>query len=44
MTDDYVDIDATDERLYDMYVIKCMNDGTTPDLSDYLIWLDENYD
>lgn len=42
--DDYTDVQATDERLYDLYVAICAREGTHPDLSDYLIWVDENYD
>lgn len=41
--DTYIDVDGTEERLYELYTEYCDRDGTTPYLSDYLVWLDENY-
>lgn len=39
-----IDVDATEERLYELYVINCERNGLTPTLKDYTVWLEENYE
>lgn len=41
--EDHIDEQETEERLYDLYVVKCMNNGWTPSVSDYVIWKREEY-
>ena len=38
------DLQTIDENLYDLYVTICDRDKTTPTISDYIIWIGENYD
>lgn len=38
------DIDAYDERLWELYVESCHQTHTAPTIKGYLIWLEENYD
>lgn len=38
------DIDAVDERLWELYVMDCDNRGLKASIKDYLIWLEENYE
>jgi hypothetical protein len=31
-----------DEALYDLFVIECRADNTTPSISSFLVWCDDN--
>lgn len=37
------DVDMMEERLYELYVAWCTNNGVQPKLDEYTIWLDEHY-
>jgi hypothetical protein len=39
-----IDLEATNERLWDLYVAICERDKTQPQIKDYFVWLEENYD
>jgi hypothetical protein len=43
MEDAFIDEKSTDEGLYDLYLIKCINNHWTPSIGDYVIWRDEEY-
>jgi len=38
------DLEAIDERLWELYMSQCEQRGEHPRIKDYLIWLEENYD
>jgi len=38
------DLEAIDERLWELYESHCKNNGVRATIKDFLIWLDENYD
>ncbi len=44
MNDYEADIDAIDESLWDNYLVECERQGIHPSHSDYLVWLEDNYD
>lgn len=35
--------DKYDERMWEVYVMDCRTKQATPDISDFLVWMDENY-
>lgn len=37
------DNEAIDERLWEIYVMKCEQRGVKAGIKDYLVWLEENY-
>lgn len=39
----FVDVYATEERLFELYKLWCDEHGIKADLSGYTIWLSENY-
>lgn len=39
-----VDNDVIDEQLFDLYVIYCEKENTSPSMSDFKVWKDENFD
>lgn len=38
------DIEMIEETLFDQYITYCRDNGQTPSLSDYTVWLEEFYD
>ena len=36
-------MDSSEEGLFELYCDSCYKEGTTPRLSDYPVWLEENY-
>lgn len=44
MENDYYDVEADNERLWELYVLWCDDHHVKPRLKHYLQWVDERYD
>lgn len=44
MIENYLDEQAIEEGLYDLYIAICQRDGTQTSIKDYIIWKEENYE
>lgn len=38
-----VDTEDSEQRMYDLYIIDCMNKGLTPTIRDFVVWKQEEY-